>query len=78
MLNHGVFNFSNQTLQFKTYLYIFYKMNQMRRGGTKQNQQKSFKAQILFTVIVQHLSHWVLSEATEAQAFVKVQTRSID
>lgn len=50
----------------------------MSRRGTKQDQQKSFRAQILFTVIGQHLSPWVLSEATEIQAFIKVQTRSLE
>lgn len=78
MLNHGVFNFQIQTLQFKTYLYILYKINYMSTGGIKQDQQKSFRAQILFTVIGQHLSHWVLPGATETQAFIKVHTRSIE
>lgn len=50
----------------------------MSRGGTKQGEHKSFRAQVLFTVIVQHLSHWVISEATETQAFNEVQTRSVE
>lgn len=63
-------------MQFKTYLYVLYKINYMSTGGTKQDQQKSLRAQILFTVIGQHLSHWMLSETTETQAFINVQTRS--
>lgn len=51
---------------------------------TKQEQQKSSRAQILFSMFIQHsasrapLSPLMLSKATETQAFITAQTQSKD
>lgn len=56
----------------------------MGTEGTKQEWQKSSRAQILFTVFVQRsasrapLSHWVLSDVTETEGFITAQTKSKD